>query len=351
MQGLFGSTTIENGDNFPYKGFTVLNRNTNGNVPLRTIDQLPALGITGPDALQAYGPNGFVPFGLPKLTDYRQLPLTGTPATGVGTNFYRLSVQNADNDGIAFNGNPTQNTGIGRVTFAYRIPDPIQAQDGVGALNLNGVNPFDYFPSSPYAYRTTGGSVVYGAGSTPLPNTPLNKDSGFATKAACDALFAQYNVVCANKAANIVYPFGSKEGDFITLPGDNRPKEGGGTFFPLIVSSPSDLEYNIERKGRFLYNLPSWSGGNLANGSAAVPTENRIKHIWNNIADVEKGPFQAFFDSRLSILQPQDDSGRPELPDNILFKRSAIGVFAYNNYGNVDIQVKGVSSGFNTLGK
>jgi len=351
LQGLFGSTTVENGDNFPYKGFTVLNRNTNGNVPLRTIDQLPALGVTGPDALRAYGPNGFTPFPFPKLTDYRQLPLTGTPATGTGTNFYRLSVQNADNDGIAFNGNSNQNTGIGRVTFAYRLPDPIQAQDGVGALNLNGVNPFDYFFSLPYAYRTSGGTVVYGPVTATLPNTPADKNSGFATLAACKAAFDPYSVVCANKAANTPYPFGAKEGDFITLSTDARPKEGGGTYFPIIVSSPNEPEYNVERKGRFLYNLPSWSGGNLANGSAAVPTENRIKHIWNNIADVEKGPFEAFFDSSLSILQPQDDSGRPELPDNILFKRSAIGVFAYNNYGNVDIQVKGVTTGFTTLGK
>ena len=100
---------------------------------------------------------------------------------------------------------------------------------------------------------------------------------------------------------------------------------------------------------RFLYNLPAWSGGdNADNVSGSVAREDRVVGLWNNIADVEKAPFRAVFEAALTNLNAQADGGSTS---SLIFRQGAIGVFAYNNYGNVDIQVKGVTSGFNGFGQ
>jgi hypothetical protein len=336
-----------------YQGFTVLPRTSNGNVAQLThdfADPLDPLATFGLSRLNV--PNN-------RVVEY----------TNLGTGFYELRVQGGNNDGIKFNGNVNNTQGIGAVSFVYRLPDPINPKVGD---TLFGVNPVKYWGIASLVYRTTNGGV-YNAGNVPTSGLSYFFDSKSncenATGVKCALLLSYANneqryINAANPVGNNNGTlFGSTlgESDFTDNANDSRGviyKTFGGVskpaYYPVIVAHGTTKLENIERKGRFFYNVPGWFGaqGDFSNGSfgAALTPNQRIWSIWNNISDAQKAPFVSVFSGSLKGFAIADDLGASNqnfspsvgsaTPAAPYYKQFAIGVVAFNNYGQADAQAK-----------
>lgn len=137
----------------PYQGFTALNYNKGGVVPINAKD----LGTTGPTQLNA------------DLEDYLSLPSPGDN----GTSLYRLFIPNDD---LLSLGDPSLGTGLGKVGFLYRFPDPVMSVSASSPFaTVSQINPALYWPNSTEASQaaTRTGSFRY---NLPAWSTRLESD-------------------------------------------------------------------------------------------------------------------------------------------------------------------------------
>ena len=381
--------TLENGSNTPYRGFTALNRSNAGLVPRGTFDQLNPLlpnSDTSPSSA-LYAP----------LEQYGILPNSGNNATP----WYELRLANTPEN--QFRGDTAFTKGVGRVTFAYRLPDPLvyagQQPEQVNNSTVIHINPATYWSSSVYNYQARNGTGVLlssQARTGTLNGNPIYRlggDPEFTTQAACETFFTN-KVRCLQLLDSVTYNtsgatafLGASRSDFV-VPGTLGTvvrKNGANEplFFPVVLNSSADNARDIARKGRFMYNLPEWMGGQTASAQNPLQDNQYIGYIWNTIGQdvTPQGstngqglePFSAIFDARLGLGQYvlgedlinfPNGATNPNAfnvdgtnlfgdctpvftvanPGNTVCKTGGISVLAYNNYGAFDAQTKSIVS-------